>query len=161
LTAVKQNPLALKYVQKQTEEICLEAIKQNIRAYKYVKNRTKEIYRVAHEIDPLINLRFLGSISCSFPYAGYDINRKQDVNVYGTIKSETGLTVPIGNVRISFLNIDNTGLSDDSGKFTVYVPYQESYIVNFTDPSGKYASKTIKTKGRDLKTVTLAEKGGE
>ena len=37
LAAVKQNGLALKYVEKQTHEICLEALKQNYNASWYVK----------------------------------------------------------------------------------------------------------------------------
>jgi hypothetical protein len=124
-------------------------------ALKYVE----EIWRGFQKVD-LSGIDLDWQIATSAKY-GCDTNAERGVEVYGTIKSETGLTVPIRNIRISFLNIDNSGISDDSGKFTVYVPYQKSYIVNFTDPSGKYASKTIKTKYRDLETVTLAEKGGE
>ena len=34
---VKQNGLALKYMQEQTEQICLEAVKQNGLALKFVQ----------------------------------------------------------------------------------------------------------------------------
>ena len=37
LEAVKQDGLALKYIQNQTEDICLEAVKQNGYAIQYVK----------------------------------------------------------------------------------------------------------------------------
>lgn len=43
LLAVKQNPEMLKYVTKQTPEICIEAVRQNGFAYLYVKTPTTEI----------------------------------------------------------------------------------------------------------------------
>ena len=43
IEAVKQNGLALKYVKKQTNELCLEAVKQNGCALQYVKIQTSEI----------------------------------------------------------------------------------------------------------------------
>ena len=38
LKMVKENGYALKHIEEQTEEICLEAIKQNIDAIRYLKN---------------------------------------------------------------------------------------------------------------------------
>jgi len=43
LEAVKQNGLALEYVKEQTEEICLEAVKRNRLALRHVKKQTEKI----------------------------------------------------------------------------------------------------------------------
>ena len=41
--AVKQKGWALKFVKKQTQELCLEAVKQNGYALQYVKDQTPEL----------------------------------------------------------------------------------------------------------------------
>jgi len=43
LEKVKENWYALKFVNNQTEEICLAAVKQNWRALQYINNQTEEI----------------------------------------------------------------------------------------------------------------------
>ena len=47
LEAVKENGLALEYVENQTLEICLAAVNQNGCAIKYVEDQTLEICLVA------------------------------------------------------------------------------------------------------------------
>ena len=47
LEAVKENGLALEYVQNQTPEICMEAVKQNGWALQFVKNQTPELCMTA------------------------------------------------------------------------------------------------------------------
>jgi hypothetical protein len=49
LAAVKQNGLALEFVKKQTYETCLEAINNNFKAFKYVRTRDPELYRIGLE----------------------------------------------------------------------------------------------------------------
>ena len=44
---VKYNGLALKFINYQTEELCLEAVKENVLALNYVKNKTNKIYKEA------------------------------------------------------------------------------------------------------------------
>ncbi|HID9497650.1 TPA: DUF4116 domain-containing protein [Clostridioides difficile] len=57
--AVKQNGLAIQFVQKQTDEICVEAIKQNKKAIKYIKNkeRRERILRICNANEGIITYR--------------------------------------------------------------------------------------------------------
>lgn len=43
MAALKQNGLALQFVEKQTPEICLEAVRQNGLALQFVKEQTLEL----------------------------------------------------------------------------------------------------------------------
>jgi hypothetical protein len=43
LIAVRQNGLAVQYVENQTPEICMEAVKENPMALQYIRNQTREI----------------------------------------------------------------------------------------------------------------------
>lgn len=52
LTAVKQNGLALKYIDNQTDKICMAAVKQNACALKYVKNQTEKMCLAAVKQKP-------------------------------------------------------------------------------------------------------------
>ena len=60
LRAVIQNGYSLRYVKKQTPEICLEAVKENDYALQYVKEQTPEICLEAVNI---IKGFMLGAIS--------------------------------------------------------------------------------------------------
>lgn len=51
LEAVKQNGLALEYIENQTDEICMEAVKQNCWALQFVKNQTHKIILEASKRD--------------------------------------------------------------------------------------------------------------
>lgn len=54
LEAVKQNGLALMYVENQTHDICLEAVKQNPLVLTYVKEQTSKICLEAIKEDALV-----------------------------------------------------------------------------------------------------------
>ncbi len=43
IESVRQNGMALQYVNKQTDKICIEAVKQDGRSLQFVNNKTEEI----------------------------------------------------------------------------------------------------------------------
>ena len=51
MAAVKQDGEALKYVKKQTPELCIEAVRQNGWALKWVQDRTPELCMAAVQQD--------------------------------------------------------------------------------------------------------------
>lgn len=56
--AIKWNPLALEFVENQTEEMCLEAVSRQPYTIQFVKNRTDKICAKALEKEPL-TLRYV------------------------------------------------------------------------------------------------------
>ena len=57
LEAVKKNGMSLRYIENQTEELCLAAVKQNPNAFRYVKHKTDEVLRAAREHEVTVEIR--------------------------------------------------------------------------------------------------------
>jgi len=53
LAAVKQNGLAIEFIQNQTKEVCEAAINQNPLALQFIENQTNEICMIAVKKNPL------------------------------------------------------------------------------------------------------------
>jgi hypothetical protein len=80
LEAVKQDGCALCYVAKQTDEICLEAVKQNGMALEYVKNKKYEICLEAVKQNGLA-IQFINNEKYNISSLIYD-------NEYFTVKKD-------------------------------------------------------------------------
>lgn len=102
LAAVKQNGLAIKFIQNQTREICEAAVNQNPLALQFIENQTNELCMMAVKKNGLA-LKYVEIMESDIAYTA--VKQNYDSLKYAYIFSPTfiGMIIPTFGLALEFV----------------------------------------------------------
>jgi hypothetical protein len=102
LVAVKQNGLAIKFIQNQTPEVCEAAVNQNPLALQFIENQTDELCMMAVKKNGL-SLQFVEIMKAEIAYTA--VKQNYDAMKYAYIfrPAFIGSIIPIFGMALEFV----------------------------------------------------------